>query len=208
MGVKSVKKDLFAHKSKSWDMNSKRVKNAKSIAQKIVENIPLDTQMHLLDLGAGTGLLSFFIAQKVGKITALDNSPSMLEMFDEKKDEFACQTDTIHDDFLQHGFETSFDSIISSMTIHHIEDLTALFAKLFSITKDGGFIALADLESEDGTFHSDNEGVFHYGFDTQALYMIAKEAGFTDIQIIPASKIQKPHRDFDIFLLIAQKIIS
>ncbi len=200
-----MKKDLFAHKSKSWDMKSRRVKNAEAIAKTIVRNIPLHPNMHLLDLGAGTGLLSFFLAQKVGKITALDNSPSMLEMFKEKKDEFLCETDHIEADILQHDFNEKFDGIVSSMTIHHIEDTKALLEKLYTLLKPGGFIALADLVSEDGSFHSDNEGVFHYGFDTKKLSQLAHGAGFKNIAVYHASTIEKPHRNFDIFLLSANK---
>ncbi len=200
-----MKKDLFAHKSKSWDMNSKRVQNAKAIAETIVGQIPLHKKMHLLDLGAGTGLLSFFLAQKAGKITALDNSPSMLEMFHEKRPEFLCETDHIEADFMKHTFETQYDGIVSSMTIHHIEDIPALFHKLHTVLKPGGFIALADLEEEDGTFHSDNTGVFHYGFDTEKLVETAQNAGFHEVSLHHASTIRKPHREFGIFLLTGWK---
>ncbi|RUM65020.1 MAG: class I SAM-dependent methyltransferase [Sulfurospirillum sp.] len=201
-----MKKDLFAHKSKSWDMNSKRVQNARAIAETIVQNIPLTPDIHLLDLGAGTGLLSYFLAQKVGSITALDNSPSMLEIFHEKRDAFQCDTDQIEADFMKHDFNTQYDGVVSSMTIHHIEDIPALFQKLHTILKPGGFIALADLEKEDGTFHSDNTGVFHYGFETDKLAETAKEAGFEDVAVHHAGTIKKPHREFGVFLLTGQRV--
>ncbi len=76
--------DYFAHKSKSWDMNSKRVQNAKGIADLIVKNIKLDKSMELMDFGAGTGLLSYFVAPFVSKVVAVDNSPSMLLEFENK----------------------------------------------------------------------------------------------------------------------------
>jgi cyclopropane fatty-acyl-phospholipid synthase-like methyltransferase len=201
----SNKKDLFAHKSKSWDMNSKRVQNAKSIAELIVKNIKLNKDMEIMDFGAGTGLLSYFIAPYVEKIVAVDNSPSMLLEFQSKCDEFSCKTEVIEKDLSTETLDRKFDGIISSMTVHHIEDILALFSKLYEMLNDGGFIAIADLDSEDGSFHSDNTGVFHHGFDREVLEVIANEVGFKEISFDTASVINKPHREFTVFLMTAVK---
>jgi len=203
--MQEKQEDLFANKSKSWDMSSKRVQNAKSIAELIVKNIDLDKEMELMDFGAGTGLLSYFVAPFVGKIVAVDNSPSMLKEFETKCDAFACETEIVEKDLSSETLDRKFDGIISSMTIHHLEDTLALFRKLYEMLKDGGFIAIADLDSEDGSFHSDNTGVFHHGFDREALQAIAEEAGFKDVRFDTASTIQKPHRDFTVFLMTAKK---
>ncbi len=199
------KVDHFASKSKSWDMNSKRVQNAKGIAELIVKNIKLDKSMELMDFGAGTGLLSYFIAPYVEKIVAVDNSPSMLVEFQNKCDEFSCKTEVIEKDLSTEILERRFDGIISSMTIHHLEDTQALFSKLYTMLNAGGFIAIADLDSEDGSFHSDNTGVFHHGFDRQALEKQAQEIGFREIGFELASTINKPHREFTVFLMTAVK---
>ena len=203
--MQEKQEDLFAHKSKSWDMSSKRVQNAKSIAELIVKNIDLDKKMELMDFGAGTGLLSYFVAPFVGKIVAVDNSPSMLKEFETKCDAFACETEIVEKDMNSETLDRKFDGIISSMTIHHLEDTIALFRKLYEMLKDGGFIAIADLDSEDGSFHSDNAGVFHHGFDREALQAIAEEVGFRDVHFDTASTIKKPHRDFTVFLMTAKK---
>ena len=198
-------KDLFAHKSKSWDMNSKRVKNASAIAELIVKNIKLDKGMHLMDLGAGTGLLSYMVAPFVGKITAVDNSPSMLKEFKSKCDDFACKTEIKEMDIVNYNPKEKYNGVISSMTIHHIEDTPALLDKLYHMVEDGGFIALADLDIEDGSFHDDNTGVFHYGFDRHKLAEYAQNAGFSDVTFSTASTISKPHADFTVFLMSAKK---
>ncbi len=199
------KVDHFAHKSKSWDMNSKRVLNAKGIGELIVKNIKLEKSMELMDFGAGTGLLSYFIAPFVKKIVAVDNSPSMLLEFENKCDEFSCETEVIKKDLSTETIERSFDGIISSMTIHHLEDTATLFSKLYNMLNDGGFIAIADLDSEDGTFHSDNTGVFHYGFERNILENIVKKVGFKEVSFDLASTIDKPNREFTVFLMTAVK---
>jgi len=197
--------DHFEHKSKSWDMKSRRVQNAKGIADLIVKNIELSPTMELMDFGAGTGLLSYFVSPYVDKIVAVDNSPSMLEEFKKKCDEFDCETEVIQKDLSCETLKRKFDGIISSMTIHHVEDMKALFSKFYDMLKSGGFIAIADLDSEDGSFHSDNAGVFHHGFDREILASVAKEAGFKNITFNLANTINKPHRDFSVFLLTAYK---
>ncbi len=197
--------DNFAHKSKSWDMNSKRVQNAKGIAEHILKNIKLNPTMKIMDFGAGTGLLSYFIAPYVETIVAVDNSPSMLEVFKEKASEFKCKTEVMELDLSQEEIDEKFHGIISSMTIHHLEDTKALFSKFYNMLEKDGFIAIADLDSEDGSFHSDNTGVFHYGFKRETLESIAKEVGFTNIRFELASTIKKPHADFTVFLMMAQK---
>ncbi len=199
-----MNQDHFAHKSKSWDMSSRRVKNAQSIARLIRQHVALNPKMRVMDFGAGTGLLSYFIAPEVASIVAVDNSPSMLEVFREKSGEFACETEIFSGDIAQLE-SASFDGIISSMTLHHIEEIKPLFEEFYRLLRQGGFIALADLASEDGSFHSDPKGVYHFGFDCQALARVADEVGFEHAQCAKASTIHKPHRDFEVFLLTAIK---
>jgi len=199
-------KDLFANKSKGWDENSKRVQGAKAIADAIVKNIELNSSMHIMDFGAGTGLLSYYLADKVKKVTAMDNSPSMLEVFHEKASLFSCATEVMELDLSQDIPDTLlFDGIVSSMTIHHLEDTEDMLSKMYDMLPEDGFIALADLDSEDGTFHSDNRGVFHFGFDRDKLVEVVKKVGFRAVKIETANTINKPHRSFPVFLLTAKK---
>ena len=197
--------DHFANKSKSWDMNSKRVQNAQEIAKAIDNTVTLHKDMTLMDFGAGTGLLSFCLSDKISKVIAVDNSASMLEEFHSKASEFKCETEILQIDLSTQLIERTFDGIISSMTLHHLENIQALFSKFYEMLEKDGFIALADLDTEDGTFHSDNTGVFHYGFDRNLLQDIAQKVGFKDISFQTVSIIKKPQCDFSVFLMTAHK---
>jgi len=42
----------------------------------------------------------------------------------------------------------------------------------------GGFLSIADLDSDDGQFHEDKTGVFHSGFDRNVMRQYFSEAGF------------------------------
>ncbi len=203
--MQTEKKDHFKDKSKDWDMNSKVVQNAKAIADIIISEIPLDKSMSLMDFGAGTGLLSCFVSAYVGKVVAVDNSPAMLEKFKAKCNNIHCESEIIQKDLSVENIDDKFDGIISSMTIHHLKDTTALFSKFYNMLDDNGFIAIADLDTEDGSFHGDNRGVFHFGFDREVLRDIATKVGFKDIKFEEASTISKPHQEFTVFLMMGWK---
>lgn len=91
------------------------------------------------------------------------------------------------------------------MTIHHVEDTLALFQKFYRLLNSGGTIALADLDKEDGSFHTEDMGVFHFGFDQEAFASLAQKAGFEDVNIEIVSVAKKPYGEYPIFLLTGRK---
>ena len=129
----------------------------------------------------------------------------MLNEFKNKASEFDSETEIVEADISRDNLNRTFDGIISSMTIHHVEDTKALFLNLYDMLNENGFIAIADLDTEDGSFHSDNAGVFHYGFDREMLENIAEEIGFKNIRFDLASTINKPQATFTVFLMTAVK---
>jgi len=204
----SDKKDFFAHKAKSYEENAKRVSNVQNIADGILKELSYDKNMNIVDFGSGTGLLTQEIAPHVGKIQAIDMSSSMSEVLRSKIPNFPCPLEVHTLDITREPYEhkiSNIDGIVSSMTIHHIENLEDLFVKFYNLLNDNGTIGLADLETEDGTFHTDDTGVFHFGFDKEEFLNTAKKVGFRDLKIETISTASKPHGDFPIFLLTGRK---
>lgn len=193
--------DHFAHKAQQYEENPRRVDNVLSIARAIREEIALTNTMHIVDFGSGTGLLLAQLASDVSHITAIDISPAMNAQLRQKQPQLPCTLDILEIDLAQRDVALSVDGIVSSMTLHHVEDIAAMFVKLHGLLKPGGFIALADLDSEDGHFHSENTGVHHKGFDRTALAQIARRAGFQSVRTRDASVIEKPRGRYSVFLL-------
>ena len=161
--------------------------------------------MHIMDFGSGTGLLLSQIAPFVSEITAIDISASMIGVLQSKMDTIDCKLRILELDLTKETLDTKFDTIISSMTIHHIENLQEIFNKFYSLLNDNGTIAIADLDKEDGTFHIEDTGVFHNGFDRNEFVHIAENAGFKHLKIQTASVIDKPTGKYPVFLLTGNK---
>ena len=194
----------FDKRADGWDKGNVQVEGARKIAEAINTKIELTTKMEVLDFGIGTGLLGFEIAKKVNKVFGVDTSPKMLEKV-VLKNTPECSITTYCQDIIEEPLSMKFDGLVSSMTLHHIEDLEAYFTTIYKNIREDGFIAIADLESEDGTFHSDNTGVFHFGFDEQKLCDVVKKCGFKDVIFENINTIEKPQRDFGVFLLSARR---
>ena len=197
-------KDHFEQKAANWDAGNIRVNGATIIADAINDRIHLNETMEIMDFGVGTGLLGFEIAKRVKKVYGVDTSKSMLEQLQEKNTA-ELSIEVYHQDIVKTPIQRDFHGMVSSMTLHHVEELETFFDTLYTNVKENGFIAIADLELEDGTFHSDNTDVFHFGFEEDLLCEVAKKAGFKNVEFANINTIKKPHREFGVFLLTAIK---
>ncbi|WP_421716418.1 class I SAM-dependent DNA methyltransferase [Arcobacter arenosus] len=202
-----MSKDFFQDKSNNYEKDKNRVDNVQNIANLITKEIDFDKSMEIIDFGSGTGLLLEKIAPFVKSITAIDLSPSMNKKLNDKRDLIDCNLEILEIDLAKTKLEKKFDSIISSMTLHHIENIENLFKDFYNILNENGTIALADLDIEDGSFHTEDTGVYHFGFDRDEIVKIAKNVGFKNIKIQDASIAYKPQGGYPIFLLTASKYI-
>lgn len=200
-----MKKDHFSEKAKDYEKD-KGVKNTvKAIAEVIRQEIAFTKEMHIMDFGSGTGFLLEEIAPLVKKITAIDVSPSMNEQLANKKNTISCELDLLEIDLTKETINQKFDVIITSMTLHHIKDTKAILKVFYNLLENGGSLTIADLDKEDGSFHTTDTGVHHFGFDRNEIQNIAKEVGFKEIKTQQASTINKPHGDYTVFTLTAKK---
>jgi len=197
-----VKIDHFAVRADGYDTTDYRLRYVEEMARSILDAVSLTKETVLLDFGAGTGLLTERIAPYVGKIIAVDISPSMIEQLEQKRETLPCELETLRVDLCREAFAAEkVDGIVSTMTLHHIEDVPALFRRFRQAMKPGAFLALCDIDSEDGTFHTLDTGVKHFGFDRKEIIQWCKEAGFVDIHCVDSTVIVKPHGEYSAFFL-------
>jgi len=203
--MKPVENDYFADKAKDYDIQNDRSRNIDNIIQGIFKEISFSKEMRIMDFGSGTGLLLERVAPFVGSVSAIDVSPAMNDVLRSKLDEISCVVEIHEMDLTKENLEGKFDSIISSMTLHHIDDIGGLFDTFYGLLERNGIIAIADLDKEDGSFHDSNEGVFHFGFERNEFLKYAEDAGFRDLKIQTVSSLEKPTSEYPVFLLTGRK---
>lgn len=198
-------KDFFDKKANDYEKNEKRIENVNNIANAVINTVSLRQGMDILDFGAGTGLLLERIAPHVGKIVAVDISKSMIKQLEAKLEQIECEVDILEINLELEVVDRLFDGIISSMTMHHIKEIERVFQHFYQMLRPGGFVAIADLESEDGSFHTEDTGVHHHGFQQDEFIGLACQAGFNQVEMTTVSLVHKPHGKYPVFLMTAVK---
>ncbi len=200
----------FDQRAATWDANPMRTERARAIAEAIQNRLPLTPAMTAFEYGCGTGLLSFALQPKLGQITLADNSDGMLAVLREK----IAQQDLLNMtpvklDLLSDPLpETRYDLIYTMMTLHHIAETDQILRQFHALMHPSGWLCIADLDAEDGTFHSD-EIVPYHGFDRAEFAEKAAQAGFEQMDFTTVfcmtKEIAGQPKEFPVFLMIAKK---
>ena len=190
-----------------WDNNPTRVALARAVVDAIRDAVPLRTEMQAMDFGAGTGLVSMGLLASVNSVTAVDASGEMLRVLDEKLRALKIgNVHTLQCDISQAPLPANqFDLVVSSMVMHHLPDVPPVLQRLRPCLRPGGWIALADLDTEDGSFHADMTGVFHKGLDRGDVCKWLEQAGFSFVSARTAHTITRMEngitRQYGVFLV-------
>jgi ubiquinone/menaquinone biosynthesis C-methylase UbiE len=200
----------FDAKARDWDKNQRYIDRSEAVAKAILQMIPLKKSMKALEYGSGTALLSFALKDKFEQIVLMDNSQEMTAVTAEKiADQNIENMTPLFFDLEHQDYSGRFDIIYNQMVMHHVTDVDSVLSKFYSLLNPGGYLAIADLYAEDGSFHS--EGFTgHLGFDVEHLSGKLKAIGFTNIEHQQCYSIEKTDEEgnvseYPIFLLIASK---
>lgn len=199
----------FDEKAREWDKNRMHLERTKAVASQLRKLMPDKPGLKAMEFGAGTGLLSFYMKESFSEITLMDSSAEMLKMAEQKM-----EADD-HSKFRSLFFNLEkddytgepFDILYSQMVLHHIKDINAIIRKFYRLLAPGGMVAIADLYTEDGSFHDGDLSV-HRGFDPEQLGAAFLQEGFLNPRFEPCFTIQKETmlekaKEFPVFLLTA-----
>lgn len=166
----------------------------------------------ILDVGAGTGLLSAYLLEKFpdARLTLMDISENML---DQARKRFAARpgTEYVVCDYSRSALGGPYDIVCSALSIHHLapEDKRELFHRIYAALKPGGIFVNADQAEGETPYFTQRYRDYWNGFlrggplnDAQHAEILKrrdtldrneklsvqlawlKEAGFTDVDVV------------------------
>ncbi|MGB8982744.1 MAG: class I SAM-dependent methyltransferase [Anaerolineales bacterium] len=202
----------FDERAREWDSDPKKVERAGAVADAIRKTIRLSPRMNALEYGCGTGLLSFALQSDLGSITLADTSQGMLEVLSEKivsagvTNMRPARLDLAADPLPAERYHLTY----SLMTLHHLHDTRDILRKFHDLLEPDGYLLVADLDKEDGSFHTDGSTDVHLGFQREELRKMVEESGFAEVRFSTAYEIKKKINDeekvFPVFLMSAKKV--
>jgi len=162
--------------------------------------------MKALEYGAGTGILSFLLKERFSEITLMDSSQEMIKVCEEKAEYFGTNhIKPVWFDFEHNDYHQKFDIIYNQMVLHHVGEIETMLKNFYSHLNPGGYLAIADLFPEDGSFHGIDVKV-HLGFEPEKLKEMLTAIGFKNIGYKTCFELKRESgRVYPVFLLVAQK---
>lgn len=196
----------FDERAREWDLDEKKVRRARDVADGILKNLPDTKGMSAAEYGCGTGLLGFGLLSSFKEMTFCDTSRGMLEVVKGKIEAGGydnCRTELIDPDKPE-DTSKGYDCIFNLMLLHHLPDTEEALKGWTESLNEGGYLCIADLITEDGTFHSgDFDG--HRGFDTEKLGKLFEENDLRVESVTNPHTIVRGDREYPLFLMIGRK---
>ena len=196
----------FDARAATWDDDASHVDRARRAAAAIAETVPLTSATRVLDYGTGTGLLAQFLAPDTGPMTLADPSAGMRAVLADKVAAGVLRNAEVVDlDLTRDPVpDRRYDLVTTLMALHHVAEPPRVLRAMARMLDPGGWVAIVDLDAEDGSFHGDGfEGP--HGFERAALTGWLTDAGFDAPTFAPCGHVRKHDRDYPLFLATAQR---
>lgn len=195
----------FDEKAAAWDDPAK-VERSRVVADAIVAAVSPSRDTRLLEYGAGTGLVTEALGDRVGPALLADASAGMREVMATKVADGRLRNARVTDLDLAADDATlpdeRFDLIVTVMVMHHVTDLDRVLGRFRALLAPGGRLCVVDLDAEDGRFHG--EGFTgHHGFDRREIAGRLRAAGFDAVEVSDCGLIERDDGRWPVFLAVA-----
>jgi SAM-dependent methyltransferase len=173
-----------------WGTPAGRVRATRR-AKLIERGAKLGPNVHVLEIGCGTGIFTEMFSQTGAQIVAVDISPDLLKKAYVRN----LPKDTVR--FMEKRFEDCdvdgpFDAVVGSSILHHLE-LEKALQRIYELLKPGGVISFAEPNMLNPQVFAERKfrKLFPYVSPDETAFVrwtfkgTLQKASFTDIEITP-----------------------
>lgn len=169
----------FDQKAKTYDTD-KQLALSNKLVKSILEVTNSKSLGKMLDFGGGTGNKALALSDLTEQVVIADISQPMLSEAEEKiKQSHSKKISTylIQDNI--RAINETFDTILVSLVLHHIEDYKTSLSDLRSLLNPGGQMIIIDFD--DSASDSHQKGFSPEGFKQELQELGAKAVAFTQV---------------------------
>ena len=148
----------------------------------LIDTVKIPKSSKVMEVGPGSGELMLELASRFSSVTALDNSPQMLELAKLKLGKVR-NVEFVESDLATFAPSAGpKDLVVLNMVLHHMPSPLLTFKKLNQIIAAGGYLIVADLCSHNQEWVRDSCGDVWLGFQPAELDKLAMEGRFALLQ--------------------------
>ena len=204
----------FNKEALNWDKRPFVHEASQAAAKAILEKSKSlkDQPKQVLEIGCGTGILSYLIAPHVSRVVAVDAAEGMIDVLKQKLAKpdapnnilpIAVLLEDPEDPHLpavedgeSNGTRQKFDLITSHLVLHHIPDLGGVLKTMLGCLAPGGTVMLTDFQDygpKAKRFHAQSklDGVERHGINVEQMTQLMTDVGFANTIVEPAWSMPK-----------------
>lgn len=164
-----------------WD-NMRKEFFSESVREKACRIAGIQPGKTAADIGAGTGFMTEALLQNGLSVTAIDQSPAMLEYLRNKFPQAPLDCREVSGERLP-VTDNSVDYVFANMFLHHAEDPFSAIMEMARILKPGGMLIITDLEKHHHEFLRTDQFDRWLGFETHEMSDWYAKAGLEEISV-------------------------
>jgi len=186
--VKTSARKYFARVANRWDRMREDFFD-ETIADAVLDASGVKPQSTVVDVGCGTGFLTQHVAmrtQSTGKIVGVDLSQSMLQTAKDNMAKLGLleSVEFKVGDAEKLPVDDCFaDAVVGNMILHHCPRPRRAISEMTRILKEGGRLAIADLERHSERWLREEMADRWLGFELAKTRKWLEDAGLEDVKV-------------------------
>jgi len=179
MTMTKASSEYFDQIAGSWDRVSAGY-FGKEVREAAIARAYLRPEMHVTDIGAGTGFMAAGLAPLVRRVYIVDGSPAMLEVAKKNLNEFGNVEYHLADGVSLPFPDEMLDAVFANMYLHHAADPLAAIREMVRVLRPGGRLVITDMDEHPYAWLKDEMADVWQGFDRDQVRAWFREAGLVN----------------------------